>query len=123
VAVVSNKGGNRIVTVGKSSAGKANDPISPTYARELTNAELAALALDVDRRMIAVQQQGAVLPLGSIENHLVIGLLERLLGEDEALTVREWHLTWLDRQLDNLEAQIRQATIANLDVLNGAVRP
>lgn len=102
---------------------KAEQPNACDYERELTNAELAALALDVDRRMIAVQQQGAVLPVSSIESHLVIGLIERLVGEDEALAVREWHLTWLDRQLDNLEAQIRQATIANLDVLNGAVRP
>ena len=42
-----------------------------------------------------------------IENHHVLGLVESLVGPDVSLRVREWHLTWVDRQLDNVEAQLR----------------
>jgi hypothetical protein len=55
-----------------------------------------------------VLSQGVPLPMAQIENHHLIGLLECFVGPDEALRVREWHLSWVDRQLDIVETQIRR---------------
>lgn len=93
------------------------------YRRELSDVELVQLGLDVDRRVLALASQGLAIPADQITSHLVIGLLEQIIGPEESLRVREWHLTWLDRQLDRAEGELRAAMIGNLDVLNGAVQP
>jgi hypothetical protein len=99
------------------------------YIRELSDAELVTLAGSVATRTQAFLSQGVPLPVGQIENHHLLGLLECLIGPEESLTVREWHLTWVDRQLDAVEAQVRtrllesgvfDAVQRNVDSANGA---
>jgi hypothetical protein len=80
---------------------------SSDYRRQLDDAQLVAFAAEVDRRTQALLAQGVPLPVAQIENHLLIGLLEQLVGRAKALRVREWHLTWVDRQLDEVEAVMR----------------
>jgi hypothetical protein len=77
------------------------------YVRELSDAELVALAQKVGQRTQALVSQGVPIPIHSVESHHLIGLLESFVGPEESLTVREWHLTWLDRQLDEVERQMR----------------
>lgn len=113
---------NGRVTVGKTSAGRSptaeelaeREPEASSYERTLTDAELVGLALDVQRRTAALLAQGVPLPMQEIENHHIIGLLECFIGPDQALTVREWHLTWLDRMLDKADAAIRMQVLGIL---------
>lgn len=82
------------------------------YERELSDAELVVLTTSVIARTSALLSQGANLPMQTIENHHVIGLLEALLGPEESLLVKEWHLTWLDRMLDQVEGAMRAHLLA-----------
>lgn len=77
------------------------------YKRQLDDEQLATLAADVNRHTQALLAQGVPLPMPQIENHHVIGLLEMFIGRAKSLRVREWHLLWLARQLDEVEAQMR----------------
>ena len=77
------------------------------YVRELSDLELFGLAVDVQRRVDLLMSQGAPVPLQEIENHHIIGLLECFVGPEESLRVKEWHLSWLDRKLDQAEAAMR----------------
>jgi len=85
------------------------------YERQLSDPELAALAIDVQSRISALLAQGVPLPMQEIENHHLIGLLECFVGREESLRVREWHLSWVDRMLDQTEAAIRMRMIGLLD--------
>ena len=89
------------------------------YERTLDNAQLVALAANIDARVQAILAQGVPLPMSQIENHHLLGLLEALIGPEESMRVREWHLTWLDRQLDNVEAQMR-ARLLESGIFDGA---
>lgn len=91
------------------------DAEASQHVRELSDTELAALTVDVYRRMAALDSQGIPIPLEQISNHYVVGLLEALVGPDEALRVREWHLTWMDKKFDMLEAALRMRMLGILD--------
>ena len=93
------------------------------YQRELSDAELRTLAESMAERTTALLSQGVPLPVQEITNHHLIGLLECVAGPEASLRVREWHLTWVDRMLDQTEAALRAHMIGNLDLLNGAVPP
>jgi hypothetical protein len=95
------------------------EPLATEYERELSDTEVVALAVDVNRRIGTLLQQGAHMPMQEIENHHIIGLLEQFIGPDESMRVREWHLTWLDRKLDEAEAAVRVTMVQGLDLLNG----
>lgn len=83
------------------------------YERTLDDEQLGALAEEVNRRVQALLAQGVPLPMQQIETHHLIGLLETLAGPVRSLRVREWHLVWLDRQLDNVEAEMRSRLISS----------
>ena len=93
----------------------APDAEATEYVRQLDNAQLVGLLLDVNQRTQRLLAQGANLPMQQIENHHLIGLLECFVGPEESLRVREWHLTWLDRKLDDVEAAIRMQMLGLLD--------
>ncbi|HUO47997.1 MAG TPA: hypothetical protein VMU09_04105 [Acidimicrobiales bacterium] len=99
------------------------DADPPVEDREMTAAEVAGFALDVQSRINLLIQQGVLLPLGQMENHYVIGLLEELLGAQRSLRVKEWHLSWVDRQLDTVEAQVRMQSLANLEAAANGRQP
>lgn len=87
---------------------KESREAEPTeYVRALNDGQLVGLALDVQRRVDGLIQQGAPMPMQEIENHHIIGLLECFVGREESLRVKEWHLSWLDRKLDQAEAAMR----------------
>lgn len=77
------------------------------YLRHLDDAKLVALSVHINERIQAIVGQGVPLPMAQIENHHLIGLLECFVGPEESMRVREWHLSWVDRQLDALEATLR----------------
>lgn len=77
------------------------------YVRELTDEQLVALDTAVTARTILLMNQGVPVPLELIRSHHLIGLLEAVAGPEISLRVREWHLTWADRQFDKAEAQLR----------------
>jgi hypothetical protein len=83
------------------------DRAANEFERSLTDTELVGLAVDVQSRVDLLIQQGAPMPMQEIENHHIIGLLECFVGPDESLRVKEWHLSWLDRKLDQAEAAMR----------------
>lgn len=85
------------------------------YERVLDNAQLVGMTLDVQRRIQTLLGQGVPLPMQQIENHHLTGLLECFVGPEESLRVREWHLMWVDRQLDAVEAQMRMQMLGILD--------
>lgn len=94
--------------------GRTTDPNKPEkeaeateYERVLNDTELLVLNVDIQHRISAMLGQGVPLPMQQIENHHLIGLLECFVGPEESLRVREWHLMWVDRQLDQVDAQIR----------------
>jgi len=89
------------------------------YTRTLDDAQLVALAANVNARVQAVLAQGVPLPMSQIETHHLLGLLEALVGPEDSLRVREWHLVWLDTQLDNVEAQMR-ARLLDSGIFDGA---
>jgi len=82
---------------------------------QLSAAEVAALAVAVQERINVLIGQGVPLPLAQMETHYVIGLLEELLGAERSLKVKEWHLSWVDRQLDAVEAQMRIQMLTGLE--------
>lgn len=84
-----------------------SDTQATEYTRELSDVELVGLAVDVQRRVDQLISQGAPMPMQEIENHHIIGLLEAFVGPEDSLRVKEWHLTWLDRKLDQAEAAMR----------------
>jgi hypothetical protein len=86
---------------------------SADYSRTLDDAQLVALAQHVDRRTQAILAQGVPLPVSQIENHHLIGLLEAMVGKAKSLRVREWHLSWVDRMLDEVEATMRAQMLAS----------
>jgi hypothetical protein len=77
------------------------------YERTLTDEQLVGLSVTISQRVQALLGQGVPLPMQQIENHHLIGLLECFVGPEDSLRVREWHLNWVDRQLDAVEAQVR----------------
>jgi hypothetical protein len=91
------------------------------YERELTDEQLVGLAVHVGTRVTVVSAALAQLnppqslPMQQIENHHPIALLECFVGPEEALRVREFHLTWVDRMLDQVEAGLRMQAFAVLD--------
>jgi hypothetical protein len=95
------------------------DAASFGYERQFDDEQLALLAADADRRVKALLAQGVPLPMSQIESHHLIGLLENFIGRDRSLGVREWHLVWLDRQLDNVEAEVRSHLISS-GIFDGA---
>ena len=81
------------------------------YDRQLDDAQLADFATDINSRVQTLLGQGVPLPMSQIENHHLIGLIEVLVGRAKSLRVREWHLVWVDRQLDEVEGQMRAQLI------------
>lgn len=98
-------------TQGDSSLPPDTEPEPTEYVRELSDDELVQLTVHLGMRVAAVSEElakiGQGLPMAQIENHHLIGLLECFVGPEEALRVREWHCTWLDRKLDAVEAGLR----------------
>jgi hypothetical protein len=86
---------------------------SAEYVRQLDDAQLVELGEHVSRRMAALLSQGVPLPVAQIENHHLVGLLEAMVGKAKSLRVREWHFSWLDRQLDGVEATMRAQMLAS----------
>jgi hypothetical protein len=93
---------------------ETSDMEATEYLRKLDDKELVALAVHIQGRVSAMLAQGVPLPMQQIENHHLIGLLECFVGPEESLRVREWHLSWVDRQLDGVEATIRMRMIESL---------
>lgn len=89
------------------------------YERTLNDVELAEFAAELDRRVKALLAQGVPLPIAQVENHYLVGLLESLIGPTDSLRVKEWHLEWLERQLDNVEAEVRAHLISS-GIFDGA---
>ena len=89
------------------------DTEATEYQRNLNDSELVGLTLDIQQRIGALLSQGIPLPMQQIENHHLIGLLECFVGKEQSLRVREWHLTWVDRQLDAVEARMRLELLAS----------
>lgn len=85
------------------------------YERQLDDTQLVLLTEDVNRRVQALLQQGVPLPMAQIENHHLIGLLEVMVGRAKSLRVKEWHLVWVDAQLDNVETEVRLRMSGLLD--------
>lgn len=85
------------------------------YERELDDKQMVALAVDLARRGEALQSQGIFIDMVAIANHHLIGLLEFLVGEDEADRIKEWHLSFVDRHIDQQEARARAALLTRLD--------
>ena len=85
------------------------------YVRELSDDELIALTVELARRGNALVSARIPVDLAAIMHHQLVGLLEAIAGQDVAMQVREWHLTWLDRYLDSLEAQQRMAALSIFD--------
>jgi hypothetical protein len=92
---------------------QAAEVTSAEYQRQLTDEQLVALGEHVSRRMQALLSQGVPLPVAQIENHHLIGLLEAMVGKAKSLRVREWHLSWVDRSLDDVEATMRAQMLAS----------
>jgi len=94
------------------------------YVRVLDDAQLLALAGQIDSRISALVSQGVQLPLAAFENHHLTGLLEGIAGRDLALTIREWHLTWVDQVLDQAEAAVRTRLLESgvFEAVNGSPR-
>jgi hypothetical protein len=86
------------------------------YVRQLSDPELVGLAFDLQRRAATLAQAGVPLPMQQLENHHLIGLLSVLVGPEDALRVKEWHLSFVDRYFDQIEAEQR---IRMLSVLDG----
>jgi hypothetical protein len=91
------------------------DTEATEYVRELNDAQLVGLAVHVGQRVSALLAQGVNLPMQQVENHHLIGLLECFVGPEESMRVREWHLTWLDRKLDAVEAAQRMAVFTSVN--------
>jgi len=66
-----------------------------------------------DERTNRLLAQGVPVPLPQIENHLIVGLLEKLLGQDAADEVMEWHLDWVNERYDQIEAQMREQLLTS----------
>ena len=94
---------------------EAKEAEATEYVRTLTDAELVGLALDLQRRAAALAQSGYPLPMQQLENHHLIGLLEHLVGREDALRVKEWHMTFVDRYFDQIEAEQRMRMLSALD--------
>jgi len=95
------------------------DTEATEYARELDDAQLVALTGNIRARVEALAAQGVALPMAQIENHLLIGLLGCMVGTEESLRVREWHLSWMDRQLDHVESEVRTQLLKSGVIPNG----
>jgi hypothetical protein len=85
------------------------------YVRELDDTELVAFAGEVQNRQTSLLNQGVNLPVPSIETHHLLGLLEAMAGPEVSGRVREWHLMWLDRMFDEVEAAMRVQILGMLD--------
>jgi hypothetical protein len=108
-----------MAVVNDADADAELDESSCDYERTLDDEQLIALAADADRRVKALLAQGVPLPMAQIESHHLIGLLENFIGRPRSLRVREWHLLWLERQLDNVEAEVRAHLISS-GIFDGA---
>ena len=75
----------------------------------------ATRQVDTDQRVNRLLAQGVPLPVAQIENHYIVGLLEKLLGADESAEVLDWHLDWVDARLDEIENQMRLQISGLLD--------
>ena len=69
----------------------------------------------IGQRVAAFGAQGVALPMQQIENHHLIALLECFVGPEESLRVREFHLTWLDKKLDAIDAQLRMQMLSGVN--------
>ena len=78
-----------------------------------TQLEAANRALQTDERTNRLLAQGVPLNIMQIENHYVVGLLEKLLGPDETTEVLDWHLDWVNERYDQLETKMRTDLIAS----------
>jgi hypothetical protein len=85
------------------------------YVRELSDEQLVGLTVEIGRRITSLNERKVLLPMQQIENHHLIGLLECFVGPEDALRVREWHLTWLDRYLDAVDTQERMREFLAID--------
>lgn len=78
-----------------------------------TPLEAATRALQTDDRTNALLSQGIPVPVTQIENHYIIGLLEKLLGPEETVEVLEWHLDWVNARYDQIEAEMRSRLLTS----------
>jgi hypothetical protein len=113
---------NGRVTEGKPKMPKEH-PEATEYVRELSDVELVGLAGDLQRRAIQLAQQGIEMPMQQLENHHIIGLLEMFIGPEDALRVREWHLTFVDRYFDMREGELRMRMLSVFDKADPADVP
>jgi hypothetical protein len=85
------------------------------YQRTLSDEQLVGFSVEISRRVQSLLGQGVPLPMQEIENHHLIGLLDCLVGPEDSMRVREWHLSWLDEMLDQVEGQLRARALTVLD--------
>jgi hypothetical protein len=85
------------------------------YERTLTDEQLVGFSVEISQRVQSILSQGVPLPMQEIENHHIIALLECFIGSEESLRVREFHLSWLDNMLDQVEGQLRARALTMLD--------
>ena len=78
-----------------------------------TQLEAATRRQWADDRINRLLSQGLPLPVAQIENHYMVGLLEKLLGADESAEVLDWHLDWVNERLDDIEAKMREQMITS----------
>jgi hypothetical protein len=78
-----------------------------------TALEVASRQLQTDDRTNRLLAQGIPLNVMQIENHYIVGLLEKLLGPDEATEVLDWHLDWVNNHFDKVEAQMRERMLTS----------
>lgn len=98
---------NGRITVPDAKPEAMESPEATQYVRVLDNAQLVGMAVDLQRRAATLAAQGVPLPMAQLENHHLIGLLDCLVGAEESLRVKEWHLMFVDRYFDQIEAEQR----------------
>jgi hypothetical protein len=85
-----------------------------------TQLEAASRQLQTDDRTNRLLAQGVPLNVMQIENHYIVGLLEKLLGTDESTEVLDWHLDWVNDRYDQIEAGMRERLLSS-GLFDGAV--
>ena len=78
-----------------------------------TQLEVASRSLQTDDRTNALLAQGIPVPVAQIENHYIVGLLEKLLGPEESTEVLDWHLEWVNERYDAIEAKMREQLLSS----------
>jgi hypothetical protein len=70
-------------------------------------------ALGTDERTNRLLAQGIPVPLSQIENHYIVGLLEKILGAHRSAEVLDWHLDWVNERYDQIETQMREQLLTS----------